>query len=123
MLYVRDWRKNTGMKRYSIEITDLAEEDLEGLADYIAYVLLNPDAAKNIVRGIKYKISSLCVMPESHSLDEDKGLAALGIRKIYYENYKIYYIVDNQKGVVVVLCILHMLMNSRDCLYQTLELN
>lgn len=33
-------------------------------------------------------MSSLIQMPEQHELDEDSTLAALGVRKYYYKNYK-----------------------------------
>ena len=41
------------MRKYIIEITSLAEEDLESLGDYIAYELKNPIAARNTVKGIR----------------------------------------------------------------------
>lgn len=86
------------MKRYKIEITDLAEEDLENAGDYIAYELENPGAAENTVRGIRKQINSLVNFPERNELDEDKILAERGIRKDYYKNYKIYYIISEDTG-------------------------
>ena len=44
------------MKQYRIEITDLAEEDLENADDYIAFELGNSSAAENTVKGIKKQI-------------------------------------------------------------------
>ena len=41
------------MNQYRIEITDLAEEDLENAADYIFFVLKNSIAAENTVKGIE----------------------------------------------------------------------
>lgn len=35
------------MQLYKVKITDLAENDLENAGDYIAFTLLNPDAAAN----------------------------------------------------------------------------
>ena len=37
------------MKQYRIEITDLAEEDLENAGDHIAYELKNPIAAEKFM--------------------------------------------------------------------------
>lgn len=37
------------MTQYRVEITELAEEDLEKISDYIAYELKNPSAAENTV--------------------------------------------------------------------------
>ena len=76
------------MKQYRIEITDLAEEDLENAGDYIAFELGNPGAAENTVKGIRKQINSLINFPERNELDEDEILAELGVRKDYYKNYK-----------------------------------
>lgn len=77
------------MKQYQIEITELAEQDLENAGDYIAYELKNPTAAQNTVKGIRAQIDSLSNFPERNELDEDELLATLGVRKDYYRNYKI----------------------------------
>ena len=72
MLSVIDWRKNIQMQQYKIKITDLAEQDLENLGDYIAYQLKNPLAAVNTVEGIRKQINSLGDFPERNELDEDE---------------------------------------------------
>lgn len=79
------------MKQYRIEITDLAEEDLENAGDYIAF-----------------------------ELDEDEILAELGVRKDYYKNYKIYYLIS--EDTIYIVRILHMLVDSRAWLYRTFGL-
>lgn len=64
MLSATDWRKNIQMQKYKIKITDLAEQDLENAADYIAFQLKNPIAAANTVRGIRKQINTLQNFPE-----------------------------------------------------------
>ena len=59
------------MRQYRIRITELAEEDLENVGDYIAYELKNPPAAESTVSGIRTKINSLTNFPERNELDED----------------------------------------------------
>lgn len=108
------------MRQYRIEITKLAEEDLENIGDYIAYKLKNPSAAINTVSGIRTKLNDLACFPEKSELDEDEELAKLGIRKIYYRNYKIYYSIEEE--TVYIIRILHMLVDSRTLLYRTLGL-
>ncbi len=103
--------------QYRIEITNLAEEDLENAGDYIAYELKNPSAAVNTVSGIRKQINSLANFPERNELDEDEVLAQSGVRKDYYRNYKIYYIIH--KDTVYIVRILHMLVDSRAWLYRT----
>lgn len=118
--YVTDWRRSTGMNRYKIQITKLAEEDLENAGDYIAYDLQNPCVAENIVKGIRKQINSLVNFPERNELDEDEILAGLGVRKDYYKNYKIYYVIS--EDTIYIVRILHMLVDSREWLYRTFGL-
>lgn len=56
------------MKQYQIEITELAEQDLENTGDSIAYKLKNPTAALNTVKGIRAQIASLSDFPERNEL-------------------------------------------------------
>lgn len=120
MPYVTDWRRNTAMKKYRIEMTELAEQDLENAGDYIAYHLKNPDAAERTVRGIRKQVNSLTNFPERNELDEDELLAEIGVRKDYYRNYKIYYVIS--EDVIYIIRILHMLVDSRVWLYRTFGL-
>jgi hypothetical protein len=108
------------MKQYRIEITELAEQDLENAGDYIAYELNNPTAAENTVKGIRTQINTLSIFPERNELDEDEILAGLGVRKDYYRNYKIYYVID--ADTIYIIRILHMLVDSRAWLYRTFGL-
>lgn len=112
-----DWRKNTRMRQYQIKITELAEKDLENAGDYIAYKLKNPSAAQNTVSEIRTKINSLVNFPERNELDEDEILAGLGVRKDYYRNYKIYYVIV--EDTIYIVRILHMLVDSKAWLYRT----
>lgn len=109
------------MKQYRIEITDLAEADLENAGDHIAYDLKNPIAAENTVKGIRKQINSLEDFPERNELDEDEILSELGVRKDYYKNYKIYYIIS--EDTIYIVRILHMLVDSRAWLYRTFGLS
>ena len=108
------------MKQYRIEITELAEQDLENAGDYIAYELKNPTAAENTIKGIRTQINSLSSFPERNELDEDEVLAELGVRKDYYRNYKIYYVIS--ANTIYIVRILHMLVDSRAWLYRTFGL-
>lgn len=108
------------MQKYKIEISDLAEQDLELAADYIAFELNNPSAAVGIVQGIRKQINKLQIFPERNELDDDPVLANLGIRMDFYKNYKIYYVVEDH--VIIIIRILHMLVDSRAWLYRTFGL-
>ena len=107
------------MPEYKIKITDLAEQDLENAGDYIANVLQNPSAAAGMMRDIRRSILKLRYLPERHELDEDPLLAELGVRKIYFKEYKIFYTIDSDTNTVYVIRILHMLVDSKMRLYRT----
>lgn len=94
---------------------------MENAGDYIAYELKNPSAAENTVSGIRTRINSLVNFPERNELDEDDELlAGLGVRKDYYRNYKIYYVIE--EDTIYIVRILHMLVDSKVWLYQTFGL-
>lgn len=94
---------------------------MENAGDYIAYELKNPSAAENTVSGIRTRINSLVNFPERNELDEDDELlAGLGVRKDYYRNYKIYYVIE--EDTIYIVRILHMLVDSKAWLYQTFGL-
>ncbi len=99
---------------YKVIILPLAEEDIADQTDYIAFELNAPETALNMVGGFKKAINGLSLFPQSHELDEDEELAAYGIRKIYYKNYKIYFLIDERKTTVYILRVFHMLVDSRE---------
>ena len=69
------------------------------------------------VSGIRAKINSLVNFPERNELDEDGLLAGVGVRKDYYRNYKIYYVIE--EDTIYIVRILHMLVDSKAWLYRT----
>ena len=93
---------------------------MENAGNYIAYELKNPSAAESTVNGIRAKINSLVNFPERNELDEDELLAGLGVRKDYYRNYKIYYVIEGD--TIYIVRILHMLVDSKAWLYRTFGL-
>ena len=102
------------MTEYKVIILPLAEEDIIDQTDYIAFELKSPETALNMVSGFKKVINSLGMFPQSHELDEDEDLARYGIRKTYYKNYKIYFLIDEREQAVYILRVFHMLVDSRE---------
>ncbi len=84
------------MTEYKVITLPLAEEDIINQTDYIAFELKSPETAINMVKGFKKLINTLSLFPQSHELDEDEELARYGIRKIYYKNYKIYFLINER---------------------------
>lgn len=105
------------MYKYRVIIEPLAEDDIVRNVEYIAYEKKSPDAARNLLKGLRKEIRSLSINPQRHMFDEDEDLAKKEVRKHYYKNYKIFYLVDEEKKVVYILRVLHMLVDSRVLLF------
>lgn len=72
------------MQKYKIEISDLAEQDLEFAADYIAFDLKNPSAAINTVQGIRKQINKLQNFPERNPWFPIKNCAYILLQNWYF---------------------------------------
>ena len=91
----------------------LAENDIADHTFYIAYELRATETAIKMANGFRKTINNLCIFPQKHSMDEDEELARYEIRRTYYKNYKIYFVIDEDEHIVYVLRVLHMLENSK----------
>ena len=100
------------MKEYKVVTLPLAEEDIADQTDYIAFELRSPETAVNMVKAFRKVINSLSLFPQSHELDEDRELARYGIRKTYYKNEKIDFLIDEREQTVYILRVFHMLVDS-----------
>ena len=92
---------------YNIHITDKAETDIQDAADYIEFVLLNPESADQLLDEADEEINSLFFMPAKHQLVEDPVLASWGIQMIPVKNYLAFYIIDEPETVVHIVRFLY----------------
>jgi addiction module RelE/StbE family toxin len=95
------------MSKYSIEITEPAENDLYEIASYTAKELLEPEIAKEVVAKIAEEIFSLADMPLQNALVADARLSLQGIRKIVVDNYIVFYIANEESKIVTIIKILY----------------
>ena len=85
---------------YALHITQTAERDLNSAVNYIEHVLLNPQAADDLLNETEIKLSSLTNFPEKFSLVDDPVLKAWGIRFVSIKNYLAFYVVSEQEQTV-----------------------
>ncbi len=109
------------MYKYRVVIEPLAEDDIVRNTEYVAYEKKSPGAAGSLLKGLRKEIASLAINPQRHMLDEDEDLAKLEVRKHYYKNYKIFYLIDEEKKVVYILRVLHMLVDSKALLLRIVK--
>jgi addiction module RelE/StbE family toxin len=95
------------MRKYDIQITEPAEDDLYQIQKYVSEELLEPATANRLINKIGNAIFSLEEMPVRNALASDERLAVQGIRKVIIENYIIFYIVSEDDKIVTILRILY----------------
>jgi toxin ParE1/3/4 len=94
-------------KTYAVVIDEPAERDLWEILRYITDTLKEPETAKRVYRSIKERIMSLDRFPFRHKIVDDARYAALGLRKLYAENYTAFYVIDEARDTVHILRILY----------------
>jgi plasmid stabilization system protein ParE len=96
------------MDRYHIELTGKATDDIIRLGKYISVELWNPEAARKLVDNLYEAIKSLEEIPHRQkALEDDLYIIPEGIRRVFVDNYGIYYITDEDKLEVIVLRVLY----------------
>ncbi len=89
--------------KYSILITEKAKRDINEAADYIEYVLFNPEAADDLLDEVERSLNKLSHMLDKYKVVNDPVLASWGIRMKVINNYIAFYVVDvNSKTVTII---------------------
>ena len=95
------------MDRYTINISDLAKQDIRDISTYISDQLIEPDIADNTIETILDAISSLDFMPARTPLVRDQRLARVGIRGMQVKDYTVFYRVNDAIRAVDVVRVLY----------------
>ena len=84
---------------------DRAYRDLDGIYEYIANTLIEPNVALNIVDEIETAILKLDIMP--HRCPERKigTYAGHGYRQLFVGNYTVLFRIDEERKLVMVVTI------------------
>ena len=95
------------MKKYNIVISKDAWEDIEDAFKYISDILFEPDIAKKIQRTLLIRIKSLETMPKRNAVIDMEPYKTRGVRILLIENYKVFYVVDEEKDMIYILNVLY----------------
>jgi len=90
---------------YTVKMLDRAYRDLDGIYDYIANTLVEPEIALNIIDDIENAVLSLDSMP--HRCPERKvGVyASQGYRQLFIGNYTALFRIDEVSKHVIIVTI------------------
>ena len=92
---------------YEVILSDQAKLEFDGIFDYIAFVLLNPKAADDLLADFNSKFKNLGFMPHSypkHDFDSD-------YHKCIVRNYIAFFLIDEEAREVSVE---HIMYGGRD---------
>lgn len=81
---------------FKLVITELAQEDLEGIVEYIAIDLANTTAASEFLSKVQECYGYLKKNPYIYAPVEDRRLAKEGYRKALIKNYILVFKVDEK---------------------------
>ncbi|MCD7784719.1 MAG: type II toxin-antitoxin system RelE/ParE family toxin [Oscillospiraceae bacterium] len=97
---------------YKIEFTPYAENQLNGIYNYITYELLNPIAAEKNICNIENSIMNLSQMPQRIKFIDDEPWRSQGIRKFSVKNFFVYFWIDEEDYVVHVVTVAYARRNQ-----------
>ena len=99
------------MKKYIVEISETAEQDLENIISYLKYSLAGDIIADKYKILFKQELKDLENIAGSMPILSEDLTGHKNIRKVNVRNYIIFYTVDEEKFKAVVLRIGHAFMD------------
>jgi plasmid stabilization system protein ParE len=95
------------MARYSIEISEPAENDLFDIIGYISTQLSAPESAINIMEAIEEAVENLADMPYKCPIVADERLGTMGYHRLIVKNYIVFFMIDENERIVDIVRILY----------------
>jgi plasmid stabilization system protein ParE len=87
---------------YTIEYSEQADLDLDGLINYITYMLSNAKAANDLLKLFREKLLTLTSTPRLYAYSRVKKAARMGLRCFAFGKYIAYYYVNDIDHTVVI---------------------
>lgn len=99
------------MKKYIVEMSETAEQDLENIISYFRYSLSGDIIADKYKILFKQELKNLENVAESMPVLDENLTGHKNIRKLNVRNYIIFYVVDENNSKASILRIGHAFMN------------
>ena len=99
------------MKKYIVELSETAEQDLENIISYLKYDLAGDIIADKYKMLFKQKLKDLENVAGSMTILDESLTGHKNIRKINVRNYIIFYVIDEEKTKAIVVRIGHAFMD------------
>ncbi|MBQ8202572.1 MAG: type II toxin-antitoxin system RelE/ParE family toxin [Clostridia bacterium] len=96
---------------YEVRMTGAAQRDVQEAVGYIEHVLLNPQAALDLVDEVASCVDALSEYPARFAIADDAVLKMWQIRFAPINNYLLFYCVDEQRACVQIVRFLYSKRN------------
>lgn len=90
-------------EKYTVKITQQAQEQIREIISYIRFTLQAPETAMKMLDTLQEEIASLDQFPNCIPLTEEEPWHSQGIHKFPVKNYLIYFWVDEEAKKVQVI--------------------
>jgi toxin ParE1/3/4 len=92
---------------YKVNITAKARSDMKLIYEYISLVLLSPQSAARQLSSLKRSIMSLDEMPMRCQRYDGEPWKSAGMRVMKVDNYLVFYIPNEETGVVDIMRVIY----------------
>ena len=92
---------------YEVIVTDQADADLRGIYEYTVFELLSPDNAARQLGRLEEHMVGPEEFPEKFRHYEKEAWHSRGLRGMPVDNYLVFYIPDNDAGIVTVIRVMY----------------
>lgn len=94
--------------RYEVKVTGYAEAYMREIAQYIAFELLAPEAAVNLLVVLQQEMEKLAYMPGRIQLTPEEPWNSEGIHRLPVKNFYVYFWIDEDRKKVQVIDVIYI---------------
>ena len=94
--------------RYEVKVTEHAEAAMREIAQYIAFELLAPEAAVNLLVVLRQEMETLAHMPGRVHLTPEEPWHSEGVHRLPVKNFYVYFWIDEDRKKVQVTDVIYM---------------
>lgn len=94
--------------RYEVKVTGHAEASMREIAQYIAFELLAPEAAVNLLMTLQQEIGKLEHTPHRIHLTPEEPWHSEGVRRLAVKNFYVYFWIDEDRKKIQVIDVIYI---------------
>jgi toxin ParE1/3/4 len=92
---------------YKLIVSKEAHIDIDNIVTYIAVELANSSAAIDFLDDVERSYRAITNNPRMYSLCDDSILKKDGYRKIVIRNYLVFYRIDEEKKIIIIVRVIY----------------